>query len=283
MKVEIDRNSGFCFGVTRAIKTAEKTLGSGQPLYCLGDIVHNAEEVKRLETTGLETIDHDRYFTLKDCRVLLRAHGEAPAVYEYARQNRIELIDATCPIVLALQKKIRKAWQEMQEKNGQIVIYGKKGHAEVTGLSGQTGDHAIVVENEDDLKLVDPQKPAVFFSQTTKSPDDFSHLSGILKSRSAEEIKVNDTICRQVSGRGPSLKAFAARFDVIIFVGGQKSSNAKYLFEICRQVNPDCHFVSAPGELDKSWFSGKESAGVCGATSTPQWLLEKVARSILQI
>ena len=283
MKVEIDKRSGFCFGVTRAIKTVEETLDSGGHLYCLGDIVHNSEEVKRLELIGLETIDHSRYFRLKNCKVLLRAHGEPPSTYEYARENQIELIDATCPIVLTLQKRIRQAYLNMQEEQGQVIIYGKKGHAEVTGLTGQTGNQAIIVESEEDLDLVDLNKPSVLFSQTTKSPDDFKRMADILKSRSTGKTEVNDTICRQVSNRGPLLKNFAAQYDVIIFAGGKKSSNARYLFEVCRQVNAESHFVSSPDELDKSWFTGRESVGVCGATSTPQWLLEEVAASILQI
>jgi 4-hydroxy-3-methylbut-2-enyl diphosphate reductase len=283
MKVEIDKNSGFCFGVTRAIKTVEETLKKGGHLYCLGDIVHNSEEVNRLEGIGLETIDYEKYFTLKNCKVLLRAHGEPPSTYEYARENQIELIDATCPIVLTLQKRIRQAWMKMQEKHGQVVIYGKKGHAEVTGLSGQIHDHAIIVENEEDLDRIDMKKPSVLFSQTTKAPDDFKQVADMLKSRSKGKTEVNDTICRQVSNRGPLLKSFAARYDVIIFVGGKKSSNARYLFEVCRQVNPDSYFIAAPEELDKIWFSGQNSVGVCGATSTPQWLLEKVAACILQI
>lgn len=283
MKVVIDKKSGFCFGVTRAIKTVEETLLSGSKLYCLGDIVHNSEEVKRLEAIGLETIDHDKYFTLKNCKVLLRAHGEPPSTYEYALENRIELIDATCPIVLNLQKRVRQAYLKMQEQHGQVVIYGKKGHAEVTGLNGQTGGQAIIVENEEDLKRVDLEKPSVLFSQTTKSPADFRQLASIMETRSAGKTEVNDTICRQVSNRGPFLKRFAAQHDVIIFVGGQKSSNARYLFDVCKQTNPDSHFVSAAGELDKSWVTGRTSVGVCGATSTPQWLLEEVAARIHQV
>jgi 4-hydroxy-3-methylbut-2-enyl diphosphate reductase len=283
MKVEIDKRSGFCFGVTRAIKTVEETLEEGGHLYCLGDIVHNSEEISRLENIGLEIIDHKKYFTLKSGRVLLRAHGEPPSTYAYARENQIELIDATCPIVLTLQKRIRQAYLNIQEKQGQVIIYGKKGHAEVTGLTGQTGNQAIIVESEEDLDLVDLNKPSVLFSQTTKSPDDFKRMADILKSRSTGKTEVNDTICRQVSNRGPMLKNFAAQYDVIIFAGGKKSSNARYLFEVCRQVNAESHFVSSPDELDRSWFTGRESVGVCGATSTPQWLLEEVAASILQI
>ena len=280
MKVVIDNKSGFCFGVTRAIDTAEEILRSGEKLYCLGDIVHNAEEVKRLETIGLETIDHARFLTLKDCKVLLRAHGEPPSTYEYARQNQIELIDATCPIVLNLQKRVRQAYQKMQEQDGQVVIYGKKGHAEVRGLSGQTNGQAIIVENEEDVTLVHPEKPAVLFSQTTKSPEDYRKLAGILQSRSSGKVNVNDTICRQVANRGPALKTFAGQYDVIVFAGGRKSSNARYLFEVCKEVNPCSYFVSSADDLDPDWFAGHHSAGICGATSTPQWLLEKVAARV---
>ncbi len=280
MKVIIDKKSGFCFGVTRAINTVEEVLKSGAKLYCLGDIVHNSEEVKRLESIGLETIDHDRYFTLKNCKVLLRAHGEPPSTYEYARRNQIELIDATCPIVLNLQKRIKQAHRKMQEQDGMIVIYGKKGHAEISGLQGQTDGQAIIVENEGDLDLIDPAKPAILFSQTTKSPEDFRRLAGILQSRSSGKTEIRDTICRQVSNRGPFLKGFAGQNDVIVFVGGEKSSNARYLFDVCRQTNPESHFVSSAGDLDKNWFAGHHSVGVCGATSTPQWLLEEVAARI---
>ncbi|MEL7585952.1 MAG: 4-hydroxy-3-methylbut-2-enyl diphosphate reductase [Prolixibacteraceae bacterium] len=282
MKVVIDQKSGFCFGVTRAVKTVEETLQSGGKLYCLGDIVHNSEEVKRLELIGLETIDHSRYFTLKNCRVLLRAHGEPPSTYEYARENQIELIDATCPIVLNLQKKVRQAWLKMQEQKGQVIIYGKKGHAEVTGLTGQTDGEAIVVEDEGDLKLIDPEKPAVLFSQTTKSPEDFRRLAAVLESRTAGKTEVKDTICRQVSNRGPLLKKFAVAHDAIVFVGGQKSSNARYLFDVCLETNPYSYFVSEASEINQNWFAGKVSVGVCGATSTPQWLLEEVAARIRQ-
>lgn len=282
MKVEIDNRSGFCFGVTRAIKTVEETLAKGGFLYCLGDIVHNSEEVGRLEAMGLITIGYSKYFSLKNCTVLLRAHGEPPSTYDYARENNIELIDATCPIVMTLQKRIRQAYQNMLEEQGQVIIYGKKDHAETTGLAGQTGNQAIIVENENDLDLVDRNKPSVLFSQTTKSPADFKRIADLLKSRSTEKTEVNDTICRQVSNRGPILKEFAARFDVIIFVGGEKSSNARYLFEICSRANAKSHFVSLPAGLVKNWFTGCESVGVCGATSTPQWLLEEVAARIRQ-
>jgi 4-hydroxy-3-methylbut-2-enyl diphosphate reductase len=283
MKVEIDRHSGFCFGVTRAIKTVEETLAAGGKLYCLGDIVHNAEEVARLEHIGLEMIGHEKYFCLKDCRVLLRAHGEPPETYRYARENNIELIDATCPIVLRLQKRIRDAYLKMQQEGGQVIIYGSKGHAEVTGLSGQTANQAVIVENEEDLRKADLSKPSVLFSQTTKSPEHFRKLAASLQSASTAKTEVHDTICRQVSNRGPYLMQFAAKHDVLVFAGGQKSSNARYLFAVCKEVNPDSYFISKAEELDKSWFEGKKSAGVCGATSTPGWLLEQIAEAIGQI
>ncbi len=282
MNVEIDSKSGFCFGVTNAVKKAEEVLAEGDHLYCLGDIVHNSEEVSRLEKLGLKIIGHEEFFTLKNCKVLIRAHGEPPATYEYAGKNNIDIIDATCPVVLNLQKRVKEAFLKMQEQDGQVIIFGKKGHAEVEGLKGQTGDKALIVENEDDLKLIDPQKPAVLFSQTTKSLEHFAGISGKLKSITGGKAEIRDTICRQVSGRASGLKLFAASHDVIIFVGGEKSSNAKYLFETCLQVNPDSHFVTGPGQLDRNWFKDRKNAGVCGATSTPGWLMKEVAEKISQ-
>ncbi|MGE4587067.1 MAG: 4-hydroxy-3-methylbut-2-enyl diphosphate reductase [Mangrovibacterium sp.] len=283
MKVEIDQESGFCFGVTRAVEIVEQALSSGGKIYCLGDIVHNAEEVGRLKAIGLETIDHERYFRLHDCTVFLRAHGEPPSTYAYARGNRIRLIDATCPIVLSLQKRVKKAWQEMQQQGGQIVIFGEKGHAEVIGLNGQTGGKAIILENGENLDPVDPAKPVVLFSQTTRSPGKFSLLAEKLHTRTGGNTRVNNTICKQMSNRAPRLKLFASGHELVIFVGGQKSSNARYLFGVCRKVNPCSYFVSAPDDLDPAWLKGHQRAGVCGATSTPRWLLEAVAERIRQI
>jgi 4-hydroxy-3-methylbut-2-en-1-yl diphosphate reductase len=280
MKVEIDQKSGFCFGVVNAIGKAEKTLKNERKLYCLGDIVHNGMEIKRLEAAGLESIDREKFFTLKNCKVLLRAHGEPPSTYEYARANNIELIDGTCPVVLKLQQRVKKAYAEMKANNGQIVIFGKKGHAEVVGLEGQTKQQAIVVESEEDLEQVDPNRPAYLFSQTTKSLTKFHQLAKKLEERSNEKVIVKDTICRQVSNRVPWLKEFASTHDVIVFIGGKKSSNAKILFDVCKHTNPNSYFISTLEEIDNCWFDGKASTGICGATSTPQWLMEELAEKI---
>lgn len=282
MKVEIDEKSGFCFGVVNAIGKAEKTLKNEQKLYCLGDIVHNGMEIKRLEAAGLESIDQEKFFTLKNCKVLLRAHGEPPATYEYARANNIELIDGTCPVVLKLQERVKKAYDEMQKVNGQIVIFGKKGHAEVVSLDGQTNNQAIIIEDETDLEQVDRNRPAYLFSQTTKSLTKFQMLAQKLQESSNKAVIVKDTICRQVSNRVPRMQEFASIHDVIVFVGGKKSSNARILFDVCKQTNPNSYFISAIKEIDRNWFKGKNSTGICGATSTPQWLMEEVAEKISQ-
>ncbi len=283
MKVEIDQKSGFCFGVVNAVKKAEDTLKTEGKLYCLGDIVHNSMEVSRLEALGLETIGHKKYFTLKNCKVLLRAHGEPPSTYEYARNNNIELIDATCPVVLKLQQRVKNAHTEMQQKGGQIIIFGKKGHAEVDGLNGQADNQAIIIEDETDLSKIDPQKPSVIFSQTTKSLEKFHLLSNKVKAISEAPTDIKDTICRQVANRVPRMKEFASQHDVIIFVGGKKSSNARLLFDVCKQTNPNSYFVSNKKELDLNWFSGHECVGISGATSTPQWLMEEIAAIIRAI
>ncbi len=280
MKVEIDHKSGFCFGVVNAIKKAEETLDQGEKLYCLGDIVHNGMEIKRLEALGLVTIDREQYLNLKNCRVLLRAHGEPPSTYEHAQANNIELIDATCPVVLKLQQRVKKAYEQMEAEDGQIILFGKKGHAEVTGLNGQTNNQSIIIEDEDDLKQVDPDKPAFLFSQTTKSIDQFQQLAQKLQENAKQPLTVKDTICRQVANRVPRVKEFASQHDILIFVGGKKSSNARFLFDVCKQTNPDSYFISNLAELDENWFQNKQSAGICGATSTPQWLMEQVAERI---
>ena len=283
MKVEIDQKSGFCFGVVNAINKAEVALQHEDTLYCLGDIVHNGMEVRRLEALGLITIDHAKYFTLRNCKVLLRAHGEPPSTYEYAKLNNIELIDATCPVVLKLQQRVKKAFREMSDVNGQVVLFGKKGHAEVNALDGQTGNKAIIIENEKDLDQIDLNKPAYIFSQTTKSVQEFHRLTGIVKSQSEEKIEIKDTICRQVANRVPLMKIFASKYDVVVFVGGKKSSNAKLLFDICKQTNPNSYFVSNKEELNTTWFDGHERVGICGATSTPQWLMEEIADVIREV
>jgi len=279
--VEIDQKSGFCFGVLNAIGKAEETLNTEGMLYSLGHIVHNDLEVMRLQKIGLQTIDHDKFFKLKDCKVLIRAHGEPPSTYEYARQNNITLIDATCPVVLKLQQRVKKAAESMKEENGQVVIFGHQGHAEVDGLSGQTNNQAIVIEHSDDFKKVDPLRPVVIFSQTTKSVDDFRQLTENIKDHAqTNRVEVHDTICRQVSNRVPHLQKFSERFDVVVFVGGRYSSNAQVLFDVCKRQNDCSYFVSSPDDLQSNWFSGVNTVGVCGATSTPQWLMEKVAEKI---
>lgn len=282
MKVTIDQKSGFCFGVINAIEMAEKTLQQEGKLFCLGDIVHNEMEVERLKLLGLQTIDRQQFFNLKDCKVLLRAHGEPPSTYEYARKNNIELIDATCPVVLKLQQRVRKAYLEMQQKKGQIILFGKPGHAEVIGLSGQTDDHAIVIENESDLEKINPGEKAYFFSQTTKSIDKFYDLAEKIKNRSSQKIQVKDTICRQVSNRVTSLTQFSKEHEIILFLGGRKSSNARFLFEVCQKANPNSYFISDKAEIKTSWFDGKSTVGICGATSTPQWLIQEIAGWVSQ-
>ncbi len=277
MRVIIDDKSGFCFGVVNAIEMAELTLQKEDKLYCLGDIVHNGMEVNRLESLGLITINREQFLKLKNCKVLLRAHGEPPSTYEHAQKNNIELIDATCPVVLKLQQRVKKAHDEMQGKNGQIIIFGKAGHAEVIGLNGQTNNTGIIVEQEEDLEKIDKEKPAYFFSQTTKSIEKFHALAEKIQAQSTKKIVVKDTICRQVANRVPRLEKFAKEHDAVVFVGGKKSSNARFLFEVCKANNSDSFFVSNKDEINPDWFVGKSSVGICGATSTPQWLMEEIA------
>ena len=289
MKVVIDPHSGFCFGVVYAIQKAEEELAQSGKLYCLGDIVHNNKEVERLTSQGLEIIDHERLKTLRDCKVLIRAHGEPPETYQTALKNNIELIDPSCPVVLKLQHRVRTSFDEVLETGGQIVIYGEIGHAEVNGLVGQTGGTALIVKNEEDLDKVDYSRPVYFFSQTTKSSTGFEKMRSLLEQRSKaaqqkeiqeEFLSSNDTICRQVSNREPQLKKFSALHDVIIFVSGKKSSNGKALFEVCHSVNPRSYFISDTEELHPEWLENAESVGICGATSTPMWLMEKVSAFI---
>lgn len=275
MKVEIDQNSGFCFGVVYAIEMAEDYLNENGTLYCLGDIVHNDKEVQRLENKGLRIIDHEDLKELKDTTVLIRAHGEPPETYRMALQNNIELIDASCPVVLKLQNRVRNAYEE----DAQIVIYGKPGHAEVNGLIGQTHQEAIIVTKEDDLDKIDFSRPISLFSQTTKSTEGFYKIKSLIEARSSA-FKANDTICRQVSNRDPQLRVFSTLYDVIIFVSGKKSSNGKVLYEVCKSVNPRSYFISEEAELEPYWFHNCNSVGICGATSTPMWLMEKIALAI---
>ncbi len=275
MKVEIDENSGFCFGVVYAIEMAEDYLNEQGSLYCLGDIVHNDKEVQRLEEKGLKIIDHAELQDLRDTTVLIRAHGEPPETYRLALENNIELIDASCPVVLKLQNRVRNAYAE----DAQIVIYGKIGHAEVNGLIGQTQQEAIIVTQEEDLNKIDYSRPISLFSQTTKSTEGFYKIKALIEEKS-NSFKANDTICRQVSNRDPQLRIFSTQYDVIIFVSGKKSSNGKVLYEVCRSVNPNSYFISDEAELEVRWFEGASSVGICGATSTPMWLMEKVSLAI---
>jgi 4-hydroxy-3-methylbut-2-enyl diphosphate reductase len=285
MNVTIDQESGFCFGVVFAIQMAEAELDVSGTLYCLGDIVHNNMEVDRLTKKGLKIINHDQFRELKDCKVLIRAHGEPPETYETAIRNNIELIDASCPVVLKLQNRVRTSYEEVKEVNGQVVIYGEPGHAEVNGLVGQTGGEAIIVTGEHDLDKIDYNRPVYLFSQTTKSTAGFQKIQEAIEKRVTDfrgvrevgELIANDTICRQVSNREPQLESFAARFDVIVFVSGKKSSNGKALYDVCKRVNPRTHFISEVSEIQDSWFEGAEEIGICGATSTPMWLMEDVA------
>lgn len=280
-KVEIDKKSGYCFGVTRAIKKAEEELKKGTPLYCLGYIVHNALEVERLTKLGLITIDMEQFKQLKNARVLLRAHGEPPSTYEIAKQNNIELIDASCPVVLTLQNRIKKKDKETNNST-QTVIYGKKGHAEVVGLVGQTNDRAIVIEDIDELDKLDYTKDIHLFSQTTKPLDGFKEISTEIESRmqKSAQFKSYDTICRQVSNRVPNLQEFAKKHDIVFFVAGKKSSNGKVLFEVCKKNNPNSYFISNPKEVDISLVKENISIGICGATSTPKWQMEEVEKII---
>ncbi len=288
MVVEIDKNSGYCFGVEFAIQMAEDELDAGSNLYCLGDIVHNAMEVERLNKKGLKIITKDQLEDLHDCKVLIRAHGEPPSTYELALKNNIELIDASCPVVLKLQNRVKNAFDLIESKDGQIVIYGQKGHAEVIGLSGQTNEKAIVVTNEEDLDLVDFTKPITFFSQTTKSTAGFYKMKGLIEDKMKannlafedKDFDANDSICRQVSNREPQLEKFSVLHDVIIFVSGKKSSNGKALYGVCKANNTRSYFVENEQELESSWFENCKRVGIAGATSTPMWLMEKVKNHI---
>lgn len=283
LHVEIDEKSGFCFGVVRAISKAEEEIGNNGTIYSLGDIVHNDLEVERLNNKGMQTIDHGDLENMTEGTVFFRAHGEPPESYQKVKEKGLNLIDATCPVVLKLQQRVRAAYEEMKGKKGQIAIYGKIGHAEVKGLSGQTNHEAIILEKEEDVRLIDPSRPVVLFSQTTKSPEVFKNIAAALQRRALSnvEVKINDTICRQVSNRAPHLQRFARKHDVVIFVGGAKSSNAQSLYKSCLAVNPQTHFISSPEDLQSLWFaSGPRSVGVCGATSTPAWLMEVVAEKI---
>jgi len=289
MVVTVDDRSGFCFGVTNAIGKAEEILDTENQLLCLGEIVHNDVEVNRLTTKGLTTINHEDLKGLSNRKVLFRAHGEPPSTYEIAKANGLEVIDASCPVVLKLQQRIKKSYMELLPVNGQIVIFGKKGHAEVNGLVGQTDNTAIVVEGINDLDAIDFSRPIRLYSQTTKSIEGFKALEAEIEKRitakveGMEPFEAYDTICRQVANRQPQLMEFARNNDVIIFVSGKKSSNGKVLFETCLSQNKRTFMVEDEGEIETSWFEEANSVGVCGATSTPRWLMERVAQYIRDI
>lgn len=281
-KIEIDGGSGFCFGVVNAIKKSENELTKGTKLYCLGDIVHNGMEVERLEKMGLITIDYNAFNALKNATVLLRAHGEPPETYETARRNNIKLIDATCPVVLTLQKKVKRGYKKIENNNGLILIYGKKGHAEVNGLVGQTDEKAIVIETLTDLEGLDFNQPIFLYSQTTKQEEGFFALEKEILKRLGENgvLERHNSICKQVSQRVPGIKQFAIKNHVVLFVSGKKSSNGKVLFEACKEANQNSFFISNAHEIKKEWFVNGNNIGICGATSTPRWVMEDVANAV---
>lgn len=282
LHIEIDDKSGFCFGVVRAITEAEKALEEGGTVYSLGDIVHNRMEVQRLERLGLRTVTHEEIPTLGGKRLFIRAHGEPPTTYRKAVMQGIEVIDATCPVVARLQARVVKAAEEMRRVGGQVVILGKRGHAEVAGLTGQVDDPVTVIEGRQDLEAVDFARPVYFLSQTTQSISLFRELGAEMLQRAADpaQVHLDDTICRQVANREQHLSDFSRRFDRVIFVCGRKSSNGKVLFEVCRAANPSAQTVEEAAELQPSWFEGARSVGICGATSTPKWLMQEVAQAI---
>ncbi len=291
MDVEIDKKSGFCFGVQNAVEIAEKALLRGEKVFSLGPIVHNDKEVERLSALGLVSIGPEQFKELKNCHVLIRAHGEPPETYRIAEKNNITIIEATCPIVKKLHSKIRETWIRIKKDDGQIVIFGKPGHAEVVGLLGQVNNEGILISEPDDVKKIDFSRPVSLFSQTTMGVNEYNNIKELIfksmKERGtidpAVHFSVNNTICSQVSNREPILKAFAKKHDTIIFVSGKESSNGRMLFSVCKRVNPDTHFVSSPEEIDRSWFKGKRSVGICGATSTPKWLIENIRDLISNI
>lgn len=286
MIIEIDNGSGFCFGVTTAIKKAEEELAQGETLYCLGDIVHNGMECERLREMGLITINHDQMRELHNAKVLLRAHGEPPETYELARKNNIEIIDATCPVVLKLQKRIKEQYETSpnlpEGEEAQIVIFGKKGHAEVLGLVGQTHSSAIVIESSDEVTKLDFTRDIYLYSQTTKSLDEFRRIIDYIQTHISPNatFKSFDTICRSVANRMPNISQFATKHDLVLFVCGRKSSNGKVLYNECLRVNPNTHLIEDPQEIEPEWLKDIESVGICGATSTPRWLMEQCRDAI---
>ena len=285
LNIEIDKKSGFCFGVVNAINKAEEELAKGEVLYCLGDIVHNGQEVERLTKMGMITIDHAQFEKLRNAKVLLRAHGEPPRTYEIASENNITLIDASCPVVLKLQSRIKNAYEASTPDDTQIVIYGHHGHAEVNGLVGQTEGKAIVIEDETELNKIDFSKNIKLFSQTTKSLEGFNHLVNTVSDLSKEKnnFEFSDTICRQVANRIPNITTFAQQNEIIIFVSGKKSSNGKVLFEHAKSINPNSYLVTDPNEVAELQLDLNKSIGICGATSTPRWLMEEVQAKLIEM
>ena len=284
MNVIIDDNSGFCFGVVRAIGEAESALQSVGEVYCLGDIVHNRVEVQRLEQLGLHTVSHEDMERLGGRTLLIRAHGEPPRTYRKAEELGITIIDATCPVVARLQRRVSEAYSKMQEVGGSLVLLGKRGHAEVIGLTGQVNDDVTVIEGEADLNLIDFSRPIYFLSQTTQSIGLFNQLAEEIKSRAeGVVVTIDDTICRRVAGREALLADFSRSVDVVVFVCGRKSSNGRVLYEVCRSANPRCYNIEEGSELESAWFEGAECVGICGATSTPRWLMEQVAEEVKRL
>jgi 4-hydroxy-3-methylbut-2-enyl diphosphate reductase len=286
--VEIDPNSGFCYGVVRAIRMAENELQMGMTLLSLGDIVHNEPELARLNRLGMHSINHHDLQKLRNAKVLIRAHGEPPETYRIAYSNNISVVDATCPVVLNLQKKVHFAYLDSQENIGQVVIYGKPGHAEVNGLVGQTENAAIVINSVDEIGKIDASRPVYLFAQTTMTIEGLQRIRAAIEQKRSDRhvgdsvpFQVNDTVCRQVSNREPQLTDFARRHDVVIFVSGRKSSNGKALYEVCLKANPRTYLVTMPGDIDMNWFTGASTTGICGATSTPRWLMEEITNKIL--
>jgi 4-hydroxy-3-methylbut-2-en-1-yl diphosphate reductase len=283
MYVEIDSKSGFCHGVVNAISKAEEALGSADHLYCLGDIVHNTVEVERLHQQGLKTINSEELGNVFNSVVLLRAHGEPPSTYKKAKENGITIIDATCPVVIRLQQRVKRAYEEMKVVGGHVIIYGKQGHAEVVGLIGQTENEAIVISYKEDFNKIDFSKPAILFSQTTQNISNYQKIARELEQKFAESgqyFRSHDTICRQVANRDTHLREYVKLFDVVIFVSDKKSSNGAYLYSVCKQVHDCTYFISSPDEIEKAWFKNDDNVGICGATSTPRWLMEKVAKQL---
>lgn len=287
MEVIIEKSSGFCFGVVSAIDLVEKELLTSSSLYCLGEIVHNDMEVERLEKMGLKTISIEDMQELRDTKVMIRAHGEPPSTYDLAKKNNIEIIDATCPIVLKLQKDVHKAYLEAKDNNGQILIFGKKGHAEVIGLVGQCDGNAIVISSKEDLVGVDYTKPIYLFSQTTMSKEKFEIISQTIIQRAKEnnpnyinELNIKNSICKRVCSRTVDLKEFAKEMDVVLFVSGKKSSNGQYLYNLCKEANPNTYFISEIEEIKKEWLETANKVGITGATSTPMWLMEEISEKV---